>query len=632
MNLQTILQKPLALFAAGLCLMPQIFAQGPAQLVQPPNHWILIRPYEPPTLPPVRMENSGRLASLIRAGKLYLTVQDAIAAAIENNLDLEVDRYGPTNAYWNLKRQRAGGALPGVPSGNTVANQATSGQGVLGSQVAAGVSNGGGGGNGGGGSQTISQIGPITPNLDPVFQTTNAYSHQTFPQANTVQSQTPALIDTRHIYNNLVQQGLISGGVVQVTGNESYLAENSPSNNLNPSLAPVAQIYVRHQFLNSFGVGVNSRFIRIAEKNIGGARETFRSQLLNLVSSVVNQYWDLVTSSNELDVRRRALEVAQKFQDDTMQQVKRGYVAGSDLYRSEAQLSTRKQELAIAQVTVRQQENILKNTLSRNGLADPLIESAEIVLLDRIEVPAQDDLPPLRTLLAKALANRPDVALANITEETQAISAEGTRNAILPYLQGIASTSNSGLSGVPVAGQPADPYYVGGLSTALGQIFRRNFYSTRTQIAFEGIFGNRVSQGDYGIDQLQLRQGELVKRRNMNQIVVDISFQMTALRQAHGRYTVALDGRKLQEQLLETERQKFTYGISKVNDVVDAQGFLVAAQLAELNALAAYNRARIALDQVVGNTLTVYHVSFDDALAGKVSRESALPGSVGSGR
>ncbi len=107
---------------------------------------------------------------------------------------------------------------------------------------------------------------------------------------------------------------------------------------------------------------------------------------------------------------------------------------------------------------------------------------------------------------------------------------------------------------------------------------------------------------------------------------------MTALRQARGRYTVALDGRKLQEQLLETERQKFTYGISKVNDVVDAQGFLVAAQLAELNALAAYNRARIALDQVVGNTLTVYHVSFDEALAGKVSRESALPGSVGSGR
>jgi outer membrane protein len=620
-------QQFLAVFAGWLCLLPCVSAQGPEQVVVPSRSSILIRPYEPPTLPPIRTENSQLLQSLIRAGKLYLTVQDTIAAAVENNLDLEVDRYGPTNAFWNLKRQRGGGALPGVPSGNTVANQATSGQGVAGSQLAAGVSSGGGGGTGGGGSQTISQIGPITPNLDPVFQTTDLYSHQTSPQANTVQSQTPALIDTRHIYNNLVQQGLLSGGVVQITGNESYLAENSPSNNLNPSLAPVAQIYIRHQFLNSFGVGVNSRFIRVAEKNIGAARETFRLQLLNLVSNVVNQYWDLVTSTDELEVRRRALEVAQTFQNDTMEQVRRGYVARSDLYRSEAQLSTRKQELAIAQATVRQQENILKNTISRNGLADPLIASADVVLLDRIRVPEQDELPPLRTLLAKALATRPDVAAANISDETQLISAEGTRNAILPYLQGIASTSHQGLSGVPVPGQPSDPYYEGGLGTALGQIFRRNFYTTRAQIAFQGIFGNRISQGDYGIDQLQLRQGELVKRRNLNQIVVDISFQMTALRQSHGRYTVAVDGRKLQEQLLATERAKFTYGISKVVDVVDAQSAVVAAQLAELNALAAYNRARIALEQVLGDTLTTYHVSLDDALAGKVSRSvhSAVP-------
>ena len=285
--------------------------------------------------------------------------------------------------------------------------------------------------------------------------------------------------------------------------------------------------------------------------------------------------------------------------------------------------------MAITLSTVRQQENILKNTLSRNGLADPLVDAAEVVLLDSIQVSNQDEVPPLRSMLEKALANRPDVALANFNDGTQAISAEGTRNSVLPFLQGILSTSNNGLAGDPVAGQPADPYFVGGFGTALGQVFRRNFHSDRAQIAFQGTLGNRISQGDYGIDQLQLRQSDLIKRRNLNQIVVDISFQLTALRQSRGRYTIAVDGRKLQEQLLEKERQKFSYAISRVADVVDAQRFLVAAQLVELNALAAYNRAKIALDQVVGDTLTVNHVSLDEALAGQVSRESKLPESLG---
>ncbi len=625
MNGSTGMQRALAVFLTWLCVVTPLLAQSPGQRVEKPRGPIVVRSYEPPALAPIQMQNSPRLHSLIRGGKLYLTMQDAIAVAIENNLDLEVNRYGPTNAFWSLKRQRAGGALPGVPSSNSVVNQATSGQGVAGSQLAAGVGGGSSGSGGGGGSQTISQIGPVTPNLDPVYQTTNLYSHQTIPQANTVQSQTSALVDTRHIYNNLVQQGLLSGGVVQVTANESYLKENSPSNNLNPSLAPVGQIYIRHQLLNSFGTGVNSRFIRIAEKNVGAARETFRSQLLNLVSNVVNQYWDLVTSNNTLKVRRESQTMSQKFFDDTMEQINRGYVARSELYRSEGQLSTRKQEVAISQSTVRQQENILKNTLSRDGLADPLVDNAEVVLLDSIQVADQDNIPTLRDLLARALSTRPDVALANINDETQMISAEGTRNSVLPFLQGIASSTSAGLAGVAVPGQDADPRFVGGVGTALGQVFKRDYATNRAQIAFQGVFGNRISQGDYGIDQLQLRQGDLIKRRNLNQIVVDISFQITALRQSRGRYTVAVDGRKLKEQLLEKERQKFTYGISKVSDVVDAQGFLVAAQLTELNALAAYNRAKIALDQVVGDTLTANHVSLDEALAGQVSAESRLP-------
>ncbi|PYT18918.1 MAG: hypothetical protein DMG58_37300 [Acidobacteria bacterium] len=223
-------QKQFAVFVAWCCLVSQLSAQESSLVVEKPHTPILVRPYLPATVSPVRLKNYGRLGNLIRAGKLYLTVQDAIALAIENNLDLEVDRYGPITAQWLVERQDAGGPLRGVTGGNTLANQNTSGQGIAGSQAAAGLSGGGnGGGGGGGGAATVSQIGPITPNLDPVLQNATALLQTTAPQPNTTQSQTAALISTKHLYQTSVTQGLLTGGVVQLSANETYLKENTPT-------------------------------------------------------------------------------------------------------------------------------------------------------------------------------------------------------------------------------------------------------------------------------------------------------------------------------------------------------------------------------------------------------------------
>jgi outer membrane protein TolC len=621
-------RKIVAIFAVWSCVTSQIFAQEAPQIVERPRAPILWRPYLGATLPPVNLKNSSRLNSLMRAGKLYLTVQDAIAVAIENNLDLEVSRYGPIAAEWNLERLQAGGALPGVTGGNQLVNQVTGGQGVAGSQLSAGLLNTGNGNGSGGTNALVSQVGPITPNLDPVLQNATIFSHTTSPQPNTVQSQTDALVDVTHRFNTFVQEGLVTGGVVQITANESYLKENAPTDVLNPSVAPVVQIFARHNFLQGFGIGVNSRFIRVAEKQIGGSRESFRSQLLNLVANVLNLYWDLVTDNDDLKVRQTAVDAAQKFLTDTQSQIGLGVTARVERFRAEAEVSTRRQEFDISRATVRQQEILLKSVLSRNGLEDPLLDAAEIVPLDRIEVPQQDDLPGLRDLLGRALAKRPDVELAKISDESAQISALGTANGVLPILQGIASTTDHGLSGTAVPqpdGTTADPYYVGGLGNALGQVFRRNFYDRRGQIAFQGRIGNHISQADYGIEQLQLRQGDLVERRNMNDIVVAISNQMIALRQARARYSQAADTRKLQEELLEKEQQLFSFGSATLNDVVASRRTLLDAQLTEVAALASYMRARVGLDQTLGETLEANHVSVEEALNGKVSRESKLP-------
>lgn len=602
-------------------------AQNPERMPRRPAGSIFLRPYEGAIVPPARLKNSSRIYSLIRAGKLYLTVQDALALAIENNLDLEVDRYGPVSAEWYLERVQAGGPLRGVTAGNSIANQATSGQGVVGSQVSAGLASNGGGGGGGGTNAVVSQIGPITQNLDPVFQSTVGYFHSSTPQPNVQQSQTEALIDTRHVFNNLFQQGLLSGGYIQFAANESYLKENAPTDILNPSVAPVMQLYVLHQFLNGFGTGVNSRFIRVADKNIGAARLTFRSQLLNTVATVLNLYWDLVTFNDDLRVRQRGLDQAQKVVDDTRRQIQLGAIPRVDIYAAEAQLSSRRQDLVIAQASVRQQENLLKNVLSRNGLEEPAIDAAEVVPMDRIEVPANDETQPLRALLARALSHRPDVALAKINDETAEISASGTANGILPTLQGRALVNDRGLAGAynPGSGQPNPKYFNGGLGTAYGQIFRHDFPSESAAALFIGTIHNRQAQGDYGIDQLQLRQGDLMERKNLNDIVVSISNQVTALRQARLRYSQATESRALQQELLEKEQQMFSFGTATIADVVAAQQTLLAAQSTEVASASAYMHARISLDQVLGETLEANHISVEEAESGIVSAQSAAP-------
>jgi outer membrane protein TolC len=561
---------------------------------------------------------------LIRGGKLYLTVQDAIALAIENNLDLEVARYGPLNAEWNLKRAEAGGPLRGVTSQNIAQNEVTNGQGVLGSEASTGLLQNQGG-SAGGASGQVSQLGPITPNLDPDFQNTTEFQHLNLPQSNYILSQTNSLIISRHFVNSFVQEGLITGGTVQVTANESYQKENAPSDYLNPSVFPQVAITVRHQFLQGFGIAVNRRFITQGELGVKAAQETYRSQLLNTVASVLNLYWNLVAADDELRVRQRALEAAQKFLDDTKKQIELGAEPRADIYRAESDAATRGQDLAIAQVSVQQQESLLKNAISLNGTADPLIDAVAIVPLDHAEVPAAEELPGLRDLLARALAKRPDIVLNKLNDETQEALAVATINTLLPNLGTRLSTSDVGQAGSNVPGGGASNYYVGGLGNALGQVFRRNFYNLSATVGFSIPLLNRQAQGDYGIDQLAMRQGDLVERRNMNQIVVDISNDVIALRQARARYTQAVDSRALQEQLLEKEQQMFSFGAAQISDVVGARSALLGAQVAETQARASYARARVALDQVLGETLEKNHVSLDEGLNGRVSRESKLP-------
>jgi outer membrane protein TolC len=602
---------------AWICAVALCSAQDHQVAIEKPHLPIPIRSYVAPTVTASRPGNSSRLHELLRAGKLYLTVQDALALAIENNLNLEVDRYGLLLAQSALERAKAGGPVRGVPSASQQVSSVNSGVGVNGSTQSAGLSSGNGGTSGGNtGGAAIQQVGAVTPNLDPVLQNTTTFEHLTQPQANQVVSQTTTLVQSVHVYNTVLQEGLLSGGLVQFRDYEGYLKENAPTDTLNPAVGPHMDLSLQHNLLRGFGVRLNDRFIRIAQINAVASREAFRSQLLDLTAIVLNLYWDLVSANDELKVRQSALEMAQKFFEDTQKEIAAGAMPQVQLPRAKAEASSRQQDVVVAQYNVRQRENLLKDALTRTP--DPEIEAAGIVTLDSIQVPDTDDLPPLRQLVGTAIEKRPDVAVAKFRDQTSEISLSGTENPLLPTLQVQLQTYNRGAAGTPQLNP--NPYFVGGYGTALKQIFRRDFPNEQGGVGISIPLGNRQAQGDYGIDQLQYRQSQVSSQRDTNQIVVNISNQLSALRQSRARYSAARETRVLQEELLASERKKFSYGISTFNDIIIDQRALVAAQISEVNASITYARARVSLDQVLGETLEKNNISLDEGLSGKLHR------------
>jgi len=607
--------------AVWICLASQVNAQQP--VVEKPHANILWRPYTPPAASPAVLENSEGIHRLIRVGKLYLTLQDAIALAVENNLDLQVDRYGPLHADWAVERSQAGGPLKGSTSNPGNSTPTISGQGVRGAELAANVLGGGGNGNTNQNNGSFTQIGPVTPNLDPTLVANNLlWIRQTTPQANLQISGTAALLDIDRNFQPYLQQGFLTGGNAQVALQENYQDENSPGDYLRPSLAPVGYIYVSQRLLSGRGTAVNGRYIHVAQKQAAASRVIFRSQLLNLVANVVSTYWDLSGAQADLKAKETARATSQKFYEDTRKQIQIGALAGAEIYRAQAEVATRGQELAIAQQNVSQQELTLKDLIARSGLEDPILDAAEIVVLDHFEVPQSDDLPPLREMVATATANRPDVELGKLNNEAQEISALGTANSLLPSATGFAYTLNRAQAGGinPISPLRPAASQVGGLGTALEQIFTNQYNSRVAGVNFSGTIQNRAGQADYGIDQLQLRQGDLVDRKSRNDMVVAISNQAIAVRQAGLRYRNAVATRELQQVLLEKEQQKFQLGSSSVDLVIAAERILTSSQYAEIAALSAYSHARVALDQTLGTTLETVHVSVDDALKGKLAR------------
>lgn len=575
------------------------------------------------TVAPAKLENSPRLESLVRAGNLYLSVPDVIALALENNLDIAIQRYGPFLAREVVRRAEGGGSLRSIGVGISPGPVSVSLEGV--NVNAVGLAESGSGVTSGGG--IVSSIGTTPPNLDPILLLYANFNHVSTPLSNQAVSAVPELVTGIRTYEIGYAQSFATGSNVELTFMSSRNSVNSPVNVVNPYTQGFLDLYFTQNLLQGWGRAVNTRYIHVAKNNMKVTDLQLRRQVVTTVSAILNLYWDLVSFDEDRRIKEQALETAQKLYDDNKHQVELGTLPAIEVTRAAAQVSASKEDLLIAQTNVAQQEIVLKNALSRTGIASAWLDDVHVVPLDTTTVPEKDDLKPTPELIEEALANRPEVQQTKINVESSKINTAGTRNALMPSLQAFAELTNNGLTGTANPDpryQPA-PFAVGGYGNLLGQIFRRNFPNYSAGFSLNIPFRNRAPQADYVADQLSLRQSELELQKTVNQVRVDVKNAVIGLQQARARYETAVATRVLAQQTLDAEQNRFKFGESTIAAVVQAQRDLAVDQSGEIQAMANYTHAKIAFDEAVGQTLDVNHISMEEAESGHVARQSLLP-------
>jgi outer membrane protein TolC len=176
------------------------------------------------------------------------------------------------------------------------------------------------------------------------------------------------------------------------------------------------------------------------------------------------------------------------------------------------------------------------------------------------------------------------------------------------------------------AGQPGVGYLAGGYGNFLAQIARRNFPNYSAGLSLVIPLRNRAAQSDYVTSLLDIRQSELGLRKNVNQVRVDVQNAVIGLQQARARYDAAVKSRVLAQQTLDADQKKLSLGAGTAIQVIQDQRDLATSQSTEVQSMANYSHARIALDQALGNTLEVNHVSVEEAMTGHVAAgPSPLP-------
>lgn len=594
-------------------------------------------------VPATSFENTPRIDQLIKNGTLYLSLNDAIALALENNLDIAVARYNLQIADTDILRAKSGAGIRGVASG-LVQGTPGGGQGGFGTG-APGASPGGtsaaagGAGSGSAGLvQSTTGVGPTVEQFDPSLSGTLSLEHSNSPLSNTVTAGVPVFQQNTGTGNFAYAQGFATGTDMSVGFNNNRQATNSRFNTLNPVLNSNFRFTVRQHLLQGFGLENQLRFIHIARKNRMISDAGFRNQVITTVSQIQNIYWDLVNAYEDLKVREHSVALSQTTLSNNRKQVEIGTLAPIEIVRANSEVATANQQLIVSQTNLLLQQTLIKNAISRN-LNDQRLAAVPVIPTDTMVLPAQEPVVPVQDLIEQALQQRPDLQQQRINLTINQINRKAAKNALLPTIDlfgfygasGLAGPQNlnatCGNPGAPTSGcLPAGSVSPSGYNSALGSLFDSSAPDKGAGISISIPIRNRAAQADQVRSELEYRQAELQLQQLLNTIGIQIRNAQFAVQQNRALVDAAGKGRELAQQSLDAEQKRYSLGASTNFLVLQSQRDLVQSESSYVAASSNYEKSRVELDRVTGSTLERTGISLDDTVLGVVKNTPTVPG------
>jgi outer membrane protein len=626
---------------------PQLQHYAPVDYSKPRSQFPnVIAPYQPGYVPPPNLSNTDRIQQLMHDGKIMLSMNDAVALALENNLDLVLARYNLNIADTDILRAAAGANILGVNTG-IVQNTPGGGVGGLGGNVGSGAGGtsvaAGGVGTGTNGlvNSTLGIGSPIT-SFDPVIAGT-LQMDRNFAQSTSIFSPVPIANTNTGTANFSYLQGFHWGTNFAVGFNNTHVTTNNPTSEYTPSINSGLQFRLTQNLLQGFGFVPNTRFIRIAKNNREISDVAFRLQIITTVDQIENLYWDLVFAYENVRVQQEALAFAQRTLADNKKQVQFGTLPPIQVVSAQSTVSTDQQALILAQTNLELQQLLMKNAFSRT-LEDPTLAGAEVIPTSTMQLPEQEPVVPTQDLVNDALSHRAELAESRIDLSSRELNNKAVRNAMLPTLDLYAYYGGSGIGGdvsplVPLCtpggstfcfnpAKAAPPFRTGGpvgYGSTLNQLVNGTAPDKGVGVTLTIPLRNREAQANQVRAELEYRQAQVRLQQLANQVRIEVRNAQFALQQNRASVQAAQAAVDFAGQTLNAEQQKLAVGVSNPTAVLQDQSGLTTAESNLVSAKAAYEKARVELDRATGLLLDHSGIVMADAERGEVTHMPNVP-------
>ena len=616
----------------------------------------VVRPYLPRHIPPPNLSNTSRIGQLMHDGKIMLSIDDAVALALENNLDIGIARYNLNIADTDILRSKSGANTFLGTNFGVVQNTPGSGVGGLGGTVGSGT---GGttaapGGIGAGTNGLVSStlgLGSFITSFDPVLTSTLQEDHNNVIASN-VFTGAPTVAQNTGTYNFSYAQGFQWGTNMSVGFSNSRITTNNVFNTYSPQISPAFQFRLTQHLMQGLGFLPNTRLIRLTKNNREISDVAFRLQIITTVDQIENMYWDLVFAYENVRVQQESLAFAQKTLSDTQKQVQIGSLAPIEVVRAQSTVSSDQQNLIQAQNNLQLQQLLMKNALSRT-LVDPVLADADVIPTSTIALPEQEPVIPIQDLVNDALGHRPELAESRIDLTNREINNKAIRNAMLPTLDLFAYYGGSGLAGsqnpanlcsnqppaeqaegfcsgfnptIPPNGATViSPVAPVGYTGALNQLVNSTAPDKGIGLTLNIPIRNRNADALQVRAELEYRQAQMREQQIENQIRIEVRNAQFQVAQNRAAVVAAQAAVELGHQSLDAEQKKLNLGASTSTLVLQNQSVLATNESNLVSAMAAYEKSRIELDRATGLLLDHAGIIMTDAERGQVTHMPNVP-------